>query len=429
VIYLSKKENLLKSSIVIGSALFSMFFGAGNIIFPSYLGFLSGNNWFGAFIAFYIVDIVLAIIALLSIISAISSKNLFLVGGKFFSNTVLLIVAICLGPLITVPRTASTTYELSVLPLTNGINIFIFNILFFLIVFLLTFKKNSVIDIIGKILTPLLLLGLIILIIKGVLLPTESLYKPTDIKESVYLGIDAGYQSMDVFASVIFGGMIINSIRSKTKNEFCQKKIALISGLISGTALLFIYLGLTYLGYKFANLFEESITRAELIYSIVKIVFKGKFGPIFFSILVALACLSTAIAVVSSIAEQLSNSYKKIGYTAFLTIICVISALMASFSVENIVAIGQPILQIIYPPVLVAIFLSFFNLQLKPKEAKFLIYFSAFFATLHTIVPEKMNLLSPIFPFVEIGLGWTIPIILATIIFIIYNKIKKRELH
>lgn len=426
-----KNKSLFYDSAIIGSALFSMFFGAGNIIFPSYLGFLSGKNWFYSFLAFFVIDIVLAIIALFAIIYAKSSENLFTLGGKVFSKVILLTVAICLGPLITVPRTASTTYELSILPNFDFGNVFLCNIIFFVIVLLLSIKQSSVIDIIGKILTPLLFLGLIFLIIKGVFISTSEIQNSLNLKDTIYLGVDAGYQSMDVFASVLFGGIIIKSIKSRGHDTIKQKKrVTFISGIIAACALLIIYLGLTYLGAKFSSNFETNLSRTEVVFTLIQIIFENKAGNIFFGVLVALACLSTAIAVVSSVAEYLSDTTKgKIKYTHFVIAICIVSCVMASLTVDSIVALASPILQIIYPPVLTTVFLRTIPNKLQSRQTKFLIFFALFFAALHTLVPQKMNLLSPIFPFIEIGLGWIIPITVSGIFFSIFNKYKKRELH
>ena len=130
-------KTTLRNSLIIGSAIFSMFFGAGNMIFPPYLGFVSGNEWFAGFLGYYIADIGLALIALISLAKFGGFKKVFSPIGSFFGTVIMFAIVLCIGPIITLPRTAATTFELSVLPLAKNFNMVIFYIIFFLAVLFL----------------------------------------------------------------------------------------------------------------------------------------------------------------------------------------------------------------------------------------------------------------------------------------------------
>ena len=155
-----------KDIIIIGFALFSMFFGAGNLIFPPFIGMTSGSNWLTSFLGFVIADVGIILLSINAVAKAGSFQNVVGRAGKNFGLSLEVIMMLCLGPILVIPRTAATTFELSVLPLTSNINSAIFSVLFFGLTFILTIKPTKVMDIIGKFLTPILLLALGFLIIK-----------------------------------------------------------------------------------------------------------------------------------------------------------------------------------------------------------------------------------------------------------------------
>jgi len=159
-----------KDVVIVGFALFAMFFGAGNLIFPPYLGVVSGSSWLTGFGGFLLADVGLALLAVaaaakcngeISQILGRPGKNLAIVLGSA--------IMICLGPLLAIPRTAATTFEMGVSPLVSGFNPILFSILFFALTFVLTIKPSKVVDIIGQYLTPALLVALGVLIVKGIM--------------------------------------------------------------------------------------------------------------------------------------------------------------------------------------------------------------------------------------------------------------------
>ena len=161
------KNKSLIDSFIIGAALFSMFFGAGNMIFPPFLGLKAGREWLSGFFSYYLADIGIAFVAIFAQVKNRGYKTLLKPLGNKMSGIFIFIVIMCIGPIISIPRTAATTYELSVLSMAPNFNMIVFYIIFFLVVLLLCIKRSAVVDIIGKILTPVLFIGLIFLIVKG----------------------------------------------------------------------------------------------------------------------------------------------------------------------------------------------------------------------------------------------------------------------
>ena len=152
----------LQDSLVIGFALFSMFFGAGNVIFPPYLGLESGPDWLLGFFSYYVADIGLALLAMFAILRQGSPDGITDRIGRIPSTALMCAIVLCIGPMLAIPRTAATTYETSLAPLVSGFSPVLFSILFFLLILLLCVRETAVVDIVGKILTPALLIGLLV---------------------------------------------------------------------------------------------------------------------------------------------------------------------------------------------------------------------------------------------------------------------------
>ena len=144
------KNKTLVDSLVIGAALFAMFFGAGNMIFPPYLGFKAGTQWLSGFLGYYIADFGLAIVAILAQIKTGGYKGIFAPLGNVARTVIMLSIVLCIGPLISIPRTAATTFELSVQPVVDSVSLPIFCILFFAVVLVMSINKSAVVDVIGK---------------------------------------------------------------------------------------------------------------------------------------------------------------------------------------------------------------------------------------------------------------------------------------
>ena len=232
----------LKDTFVIGFAIFAMFFGAGNLIFPPYLGLIAGKNWFLAFLCFMTVDIGLSLLTLLVVAkigkgaAGVTEKL-----GKLPS----ILNAICLGPLIAIPRTAATAYEFSIAPFFPKINAPVFSVIFFAVVILFCLKQSKVIDIIGTVFAPLILGALIILIIKGIFMPLGTIDIAASVQSATEAGIGAGYQTMDVMAAMILSSSILITLAQKsytTKEQ--QFHMISRSGIIAAAILFIVYGGL-----------------------------------------------------------------------------------------------------------------------------------------------------------------------------------------
>lgn len=338
--------------LVIGFALFSMFFGAGNVIFPPYLGMEAGSEWFSGFLCYFIADIGLALLTIIAMLkSGSDSQGITRPLGKVASTILLTAVVLCIGPLLAIPRTAASTYEMSVLPLISGVSPVVFSAVFFAVILALCINESAVVDIVGKVLTPALLGGLLLLIAVGVFRPIGLIADTPKIQNVPASGIMSGYQTMDVLAALIFGTIILKSAEGKGYTDSKSKnRVVLGAGIVASLGLLVVYLGLTYLGATVSMMFDSSVNRSALVLAIVEALL-GQTGKVVFAIVVALACVTTAVALVSSAADYFSALTRgKISYRAFVVFMCVFSAVVSNFGLDQIVSIAAPILSIVYPP-------------------------------------------------------------------------------
>lgn len=421
-----KKTN--KDFFVIGFALFAMFFGAGSLIFPPYLGMGAGKEWFLGFMCFFIADIGLAFVTIVAMINGDGSiSGVTGIIGKIPSLIMNTAVVLCIGPMLAIPRTAATTYEMTIFPIIPNANLIIFSVIFFLLVILLTIRPSRVVDIVGKFLTPLMVITLIILIGAGIIWPLGEIGQPV-IESTVKEGILNGYQAMDVLGALGFAIIIISSVHEHGYTE--RKERILISAkscILAGIMLFLVYSGLTYLGATVSQLYNISeVNQASLIVDITKDLL-GFPGVIILGIVVGLACLTTAIGLTSASAayfEKISNG--KISYKTVVIIIGLFSMVVSNFGLSAIISIATPILSLVYPVVVVLIILSFMKQKLLNPN----IYKGA---SLFALIISLLTLLDGYgipfsfiqkLPFSSVGLNWIIPAIIGGIL---GSLLKKRN--
>ena len=421
------RKKLVTDSIVVGFALFAMFFGAGNVVFPPYIGMHAGEQWANGFLFYFIADIGLALVTMFAILHAGGADNITGRIGHVASKVLMCAVILCIGPMVAIPRTAATTLEMSVTPFFSGMSPVVFSIIFFAVILLLSIKQSAVIDIVGKILTPALLIGLLILIVKGFVSPIGDIVDTgVSASEVTVNGIKSGYQTMDVLAAMAFGIIILSSADEKgyTDSKSAAKMIG-IAAALSGVLLMIVYFGLTYLGATASTVFPTDISRANLVIGIVELLL-GKAGLIIFAIVIALACITTAVALVSSAASffaKLAND--KISYSVFVVVICVSSAVISNLGLDMIIAIATPVLDIVYPPMLVLILLSWFGDKLHKSVYVSSVAGSLIASVLATASLYGMNV--PVIdslPLASLGLGWLTPAAVFGLVAYLVSKVK-----
>lgn len=345
---------------LVGFSLFAMFFGAGNLIFPTYLGYKAGSYWLPAFVVYIISDGLLAMVALYSVMKRGGMDNFLKPLGKYLGNGILICICLCIGPIVAIPRTATITHSLGVenfhLPFSNQV---LTSAVFFLITYLICIKADKIVDIIGKYLTPSLLTFLVLLILAGALYPVGEIPKGENITSILNNAFVSGFQTLDGLGGALFSVVIVNAFNfyNVPKEKYNRTVVASL-GVALG-CLTIVYGGLCYLGATSVNNVVDATNGTPILNSFTSLLF-GRSGVLVLSMIVILACLTTSVALASSTSEFFAKLLPQIGYGKFLFVVILFSFALSTLGIDSIINIAVPILFVLYPPVIVLIFTSFF---------------------------------------------------------------------
>lgn len=419
-----------KDIIITGFALFAMFFGAGNLIFPPYLGVITGEKFLIGFLGFIIADVGLSLLAILA--SAKSNGDTEIVfkrAGNKFALVLGAAIMICLGPLLAIPRTAATTFEMGIVSLMPNFNSLLFSIIFFAITLVLTIKPSRVVDIIGSYLTPALLVCLLLIIAIGIINPIGSLEKAT-IQNVFSEGILQGYQTLDALGAICLSAVLIRNLAQKGYKEEKERiSILLKSGIIAAIGLIVVYGGLTYLGATVSSVYDINVSQSSLIVAITSALLKTP-GKIILSLIVTLACLTTAIGLTSATAEYFSKiTNDKLKYEQLVVAVCLFSLIISNLGVESIIKISAPILSLIYPATIVLIMMTIFRKFVKNDNmVKFSTYTALFMGVL--MAANDLGITIPfldVLPLANLGFCWVFPTLIGGFVGFFIKSDKNNE--
>ena len=419
-----------KEILVTAFALFSLFFGAGNLILPPLLGFKAGDQWLLVTIGFCLSAV---LIPLLGILAHAKLQGTLMDFGKKVSPTFSLVYAFFIYAIAIVlpsPRTSSVTHEMAIQPFWD-VSPWITSCVYFGLVFLFAMNRSKILGVIGKILTPAIILILIFMV--GITVFSFSFdFGILAIPSPFTNGILEGYQTFDAIGAVVVGGVIIISINLKHPDASYVDKKALIrkAGWIAGLALFLIYMGLILSGALVHAVFDADTTRTALLSGLAKQSL-GDVGNLFLSILVGLACFTTAVGIVTGTADFVKARFhnSQNAYTVTAIIGSVLGVLMGQFDVGYIIVVALPSLMFIYPITIILILLN----VVPEKLASPLVFRAVTITTILFSIPDFLGSIPSIspqsdtfswIPLQEYSLGWVLP---AFVIFVLSNLMKKNS--
>lgn len=432
--YISKLKKIItmnktKEIWIAGFALFSLFFGAGNLILPPTLGVKSGVDWWVVVLGFIITAIAIPVLAIFA--HAKLQGTLYDFGKKVspaFSTLFCFLIYI-IAVAIPSPRTAAVTHEMAIQPFFDTPPLFT-SIVYFVLVFLFAVNRSRIISLIGKFLTPIIVFILLVIIGISFFASTGSL--GASAFENPFIdGVLEGYQTFDAIAGVVVGAVIIISLDYSSHTTFdAKRKLIRKAGTIAGTGLLLIYGGLVLSGALYASTFAENATRTEVLSSLSTQTL-GNFGTTFLSVLVALACFTTAVGIVTGTADYMKgicNNSKK-AYIITAAIASVVGVIVGSYQVDFIITLAVPALMFLYPITIVLILLN----TMPDKYASKLVFRGVVLVTFIFSIPDFLGFIIPrenltgiksMIPLAEDSLGWVLP---ALLVFVALNLVQKKE--
>ena len=423
-----------KDVLLTGFALFAMLFGAGNLIFPPMLGYETNSSWVPTMLAFTITGVGFPFLGILSVsIVGNGIKDFANRVSPTFSKIFAIISILAIGPMLAIPRTGATAYEITFLynGMESPIYKYIYLICYFGIVILFSLRANKVIERVGEILTPILLILLFLIIIKGIFFANLSV-KPDIYPHAFKRGFLEGYQTMDTIASIAYAGIILNAIKNGRSLSHKQEFSFLIkAGLVAILSLALIYGGFAFVGAKMHSVLVTK-DKIELLVKTTSYLLGG-YGNLILAICVAGACLTTAIGLVATVGEFFSSitSFK---YEKIVIFTVIISFLLSILGVESIIRISVPILVFIYPVMISLIILNLFGKYIKNDYVyKGVVLFTGIIGLIESlasigITNTYTNSVLEILPFSDYGLTWLFPGLIGYILFsLMFRKVQRIE--
>ncbi|MBB6444978.1 branched-chain amino acid transport system II carrier protein [Bacillus benzoevorans] len=431
---MNKQKISIGNLIAIGFMLFALFFGAGNLIFPPALGQAAGDNFWPAIIGFLLTGVGLPLLGVLAI-GLSGHDHLQSMANRInptFSLAFTVILYLSIGPFFAIPRTGTVSYEIAAAPflpeMSGGFNIglLIYSIVFFVIVGWLSLNPSKIVDRVGKVMTPILLICLLILLAITLIAPLDQPMKPIGayLDNAFFKGFQEGYLTMDTLASLVFGIIVINAIKGMGVSNKKEIAISTIkSSLIASGCLGAIYLGLGYMGVT-TNFAAGETNNGPAILTFAADTHFGIYGNIILGLAILFACLTTAIGLITSCASYFSSLFPRFSYKTLAIVFTVFSAAVANIGLNQLITISVPVLVVVYPIAIVLIFLTFAEPLFKGRVEvyRWSLLLTGIFSVIDGInaagipISGLTSFLGQYLPLFNAGMGWLVPALVGAVI-------------
>ncbi|WP_051532280.1 branched-chain amino acid transport system II carrier protein [Brackiella oedipodis] len=416
-----------------GLMLFALFFGAGNLIFPALMGQQAGQNVSSAVLGFVITGAGLPLLGV-AVIGFSKVRDVRVLASRFHPVYGVLFASalyLSIGPLFATPRTATVAYEMGVKPILINVGIgheaehsaaylLIFSIVFFAIACWFSLSPSKLIDRIGKILTPVLLICIIALVVTTLVSPMGSLQEATKSYSATpwVTGFLEGYNTMDGLAALVFAIIVIGALREAGLKETSSlMRFTMGAGVIAAVILGLVYAAVAYMG---ANSVAElgMLDNGADVLAKITYYYWGTYGNVLLFVIILLACLSTAIGLITANAEFFHRLLPQMSYRNYVFLFTLISCAFANYGLSGIISLSIPVLMLLYPLSIVLIILAFFNKVFGGRRAVYVCSLSltlvvglldAYKAALAENPDAFAASIDQWLPWYGIGLGWIVP--------------------
>lgn len=411
-----------KQTVLVSFMLFSLFFGAGNLIFPPFLGQNAGECTPQAILTFCITAVVLPVLGVIVVAKFHGLENLASKVHPKFAIVYSILIYLSIGPGLGIPRAASLPFEMAVAPyLPSGTNtklfLLIFSFVFFSIAYWLASNPNKLVDRIGKFLTPSLLSLIVLLFIGFVFNGEKVVVGAQDVYASnpYVKGFLEGYLTMDTIAALNFGFVISTTLTNLgIKDDNLKIKQIVKCGIIAGTILALVYFMLSYMGMCSSGVFSIQENGAWTLRCIVEQVY-GEIGALLLAAIFTLACLTTCVGLITSCSQYYSTLTKKISYQKWVTIITLFSFLICNQGLNTLLSLSIPLLDMIYPMSIMLILMGLSNSLFKDNKYIYPVTITTVgmisviyaFENIGLKLPFITNLCHTL-PLYSLGLGWVV---------------------
>ncbi len=409
---------LTKQTFVTAFALFSLFFGAGNLIIPPFLGYNGGSSWIWVLAGFTISAVFIPILAIYGHARLQGTMLDFAKKVSPVFALVYCIIVYVISVALPAPRTAAVTYEMAIEPYFN-VSSWVITSVYFVLVLIFVLNRSKILDAIGKFLTPGIIIILSSIIVIGLFGDLEPV-KASIFDNSFTGGILEGYQTFDAIGGILVGGVLVISLGLKGGNFKDIKNTITNAGILAGLGLFLMYGGLIALGAAHSSTLD--IDDRVIFLNRLSLDALGNVGTIFLAVLVGLACFTTAVGIVTGTADfvkgLLGNSQK--AYVITAVIACILGVFMGQLDVHSIIVVAIPVLKFIYPITIILIFLN----ALPQQWTSVTVFRATVTATILFSLPDfiasigfenSVKAIQKAIPFGAMGMGWLLPTLLVWI--------------
>ena len=421
---LSRRVQLL-----LGFTLFSMFFGAGNLIFPPGVGAQAGTLTWPAMAGMAVSAVGLPV---LGVVAVARSGGLDALGDRvhpLFSKVFTIVAYLAIGPCLAIPRTASTSFEMAVPPFVGAeaplaLLQLIYSLVFFALALTVALRPEKLTDRLGKIMCPILLVLILVTFIGTLIDPLEGYGAPQSelyAAAPVARGFLDGYQTMDTIAALVFGIISALNIRARGVEEDGDVvRYTVRSGWMAGVLLLAVYAMLAHIGALSGGAFPGATNGAVVLTNLIPALF-GTPGSLLLAAIFIIACFNVCVGLICSCAEYFNQLCPRLSYRVWAVLFAVVSMLIANAGLDMILKVSVPALSIIYPVAIALIALSFFQrwLEGRPMVYPVTILLTGIASILYTLrdleaLPAAASDLLGALPLAGQGLGWVLPALVGT---------------
>ncbi|MDY5007962.1 branched-chain amino acid transport system II carrier protein [Candidatus Allofournierella merdipullorum] len=445
------KKLTLRQLLAVASMLFGMFFGAGNLIFPASMGQLAGSSVWMASAGLLITGVGLPLlgVAALGVSRADGLLSLSSRVGRRYGLFFTCVLYLTIGPLFAIPRCATVSYTVGVQQMLPGSNqrlaLAVFTFVFFGAVLFFSLRPGELLTWIGKVLNPLFLCFLAVLVVRALVSPLGAVSAAAPVgayeADAFAAGFLEGYNTMDALAGLAFGIIVVDAIRRLGVTEPGQvAKSTVGAGVFSALLMGFIYVLVAVMAAQSRGLFEPAANGGEALAQIAQHYF-GSAGALILAATVTVACLKTAVGLVTSCGETFVQMFPHgPGYRVWAVGFCVFSFSIANLGLDAILAWTAPVLMFLYPLSIVLILLTLGS-GLFGNDRRVLAWtvgFTVPAAVLDLVcaLPKgsaAANFLAPVaglaqwLPLADKGLGWVLPALVGFLLGLAFAKLPRRK--
>jgi branched-chain amino acid:cation transporter, LIVCS family len=428
-------------TLVIGLMLFSMFFGAGNLIFPPVLGAQAGTSYWLAIGGFILTGVGLPFAVLLAV--SLVKDGAAEIGNRvhpWFSTIFMVIVYLSIGPFLAIPRNATVAYEMGVKPfLGSSFNssfiLLVFSAVFFALVFVVSLNPSKMEQYMGRWITPVLLVAMVTLCTIGLINMDGSLQTPAEQYQAnaFSTGFIEGYNTMDALAALAFGIVILSAIKQRGITDKKQlTKYTLKAALVAGVLLSLVYVSLGLIGGKMVA--TGSYASGTDLLTAVSTLLLGSSGKALLGVIFTLACFTTVVGLTVACGQYFSKLLPKVSYQTVALIVTLIGFTLSNMGLAQILKVSVPFLVTAYPLTIVLTVLTFFSRYYKNIRKVYgsAMLFTGVFAVNSGLTTAGVNLgllqgVAKALPFASVGLEWIIPALVGTAIGLLLGTFEKKS--